>query len=189
LTYSYSDFLMFFCGLQFCKSNKILLTKDLSLFLLKHNHITSTFYFIFTFKHTKRCSFRLKISWYLAWEIFRFAQCSEWLLDQPSYFSTVLFLQRKSRRGLKLKRCPLYSIKAKKAYSYVSTVFPVFMAWQFSTGRIHVTVLTESCPITWKVFGNLLNQTFKIILPVSAPMAWPHLIVSREKHETWMLLM
>jgi len=65
----------------------------------------------------------LKISWYVAWEIFRFAQCLEWLLDQPSYLSTVMFLQRKSRRGLKLNRCPVYSIKAKNAYSYVSTFF------------------------------------------------------------------
>jgi hypothetical protein len=148
---------MFFCGLQFCKSNKILLTKDLSLFLLKHNHITSTSCFIFTFKYTKCRSFWLKISWYLGWEILRFAQCLEWLLDQPSSYSTQLFLQRKSRRGLKLNRCPLYSIKAKNAYSYASTVFPVFMAWQFSARRIHFTVLTESCLITWQTFRNLLN--------------------------------
>lgn len=168
---------MFFCGLQCCESNKILFTKDLSLFLLKHNHITSTFYFIFTFKHTKRCSFRLKIILYLAWEIFRFAQCLEWLLDQPRYLSTVLIFQRKSRHGLKLKRCPLYSIKAKKAYSYVPSVYPVFMTWQFSAERIHVTVLTESCLITWQAFRNLLNPTFKIILPLSAPVAWPHLVV------------
>jgi len=179
---------MFFCGLQFCKSNKTLLTKDLSLFLFKHNRITSTFYFIFTFKHTKRCSLRLKISC-LAWKLFRFAQCLEWLLGQRSYLSTVIFFQRKSRRGLKLKRCPVHSIKAKNAYSYVSTVFPVFMAWQFSAGRIYVTVRTESCLITWRAFRNLLNQTFKIILPVSAPVVLPHLVVSREKHGTWMWLM
>lgn len=82
-----------------------------------------------------------------------------------------MFLQRKCRRGLKLNRCPLYSIKANNAYSYVSAVFSVFMACQFSAGRIHVTVFTESCLITGQAFRSFLKETFKIVLPVSAPVA------------------
>jgi hypothetical protein len=145
----------------------------LCVFLLKHNRINPTFYFIFTFKHVKHCSSRFKISWNLAQEIFRSVQCLEWLLDKPSYLD---FSSTKKRPWLEAK--PLSSsIKAKKAYSYVTTVFAVFMAWQFSAGRIHVTVLTESCLITWQAFRNLLKQAFKIILPASAPVAWhSHLV-------------
>ena len=141
------------------------------MFLPKHNHITSTFYFICTFKRTKRCSFRLKIIWYVVWAIFRFAQCLEWLLNQPSYLSTMMFLQRKSRRGLKLNRCPLYSIKVKNAYSYVSVFF--LSSWRDNSaqGEFMLPFFTESCLITGQAFRSFLKQTFKIILPISAPVA------------------
>jgi hypothetical protein len=128
-----SVLLMFFCGLQFCKSNKTLLTKDLSLFLLKHNHITSTSNFICTFKHTKRCSLWLKISC-LAWEIFRFAQCLEWLLDQRSYLSAVIFLQRKSRRGLKLKTAALYIASKLRMHIATSPLFSL-SSWHDSSAQ------------------------------------------------------